>query len=266
MYKRDYAAAIEDFSEAIQIDANNAMAYANRGYAWSVQNSFDKAVSDFTEVIRLEPNDAYAFEGRGFAWAKIGVFDKSLADCTETIRLSPSKSSAYVSRGYAWTMMGEFENSIDDFTEAIRLDPIDASAYVSRGYSWWKAGNNAAALQDYGEAIRLNAEDASAYNNFAWLVSTCPIAEFRDGSKGLDYATKACELSNWETWYNIGTLAAAYAEIEQWENAVKWQKLAITLATDEKDKQGGRDRLELYKSRKPYREQPATVKDIALFK
>ena len=127
-----------------------------------------------------------------------------------------------------------------------------------------KAGNNAAALEDYSEAIRLNAEDASAYNNFAWLVSTCPIAEFRDGNKGVEYATKACELSNWETWYNIGTLSAAYAEIEEWEKAVKWQEQAIAMATDEKDKQGGRDRLELYNSRKPYREQPPSVGPIGV--
>ena len=36
------------------------------------KGSFDKALSDFTEAIRLDPNDALAYDDRGFAYANKG--------------------------------------------------------------------------------------------------------------------------------------------------------------------------------------------------
>lgn len=67
-------------------------------------------------------------------------------------------------------------------------------------------------------------------------------------------ATKACELSEWKEGSYLDTLAAAFAESGDWENAVKHQQQAIELATDEEKKQGQQVRLEFYKTQKPYRE------------
>ena len=96
---------------------------------------------------------------------------------------------------------------------------------------------------------------AASLNNLAWLYATCPQAECRDGTKAVAHASRACELRNWKNLICIAILAAAYAEAEDFDAAVKWQTKALELAPDDEElKAKLRSRRELYQAKKPYRE------------
>lgn len=110
------------------------------------------------------------------------------------------------------------------------------------------------AIADYNEAIRLDPNDADVYGAVAWLWATCPDAKHRNGKKAVEFATRACGLSDWKEAYNQGTLAAAYAELGEFEKAVEWQEKANKLYADSDAWKKGEDRLKLYKEKKPYRE------------
>ena len=133
--KKDVGRAMEDYTEAIRLDPQNAALYCNRGYLRGEQNEFDKAIADFTEAIRLDPRDPIAYLHRGHAWSEQHQYDKAVADFTETIRLNPQNAYAFRSRGHAWLDKGDQNAAVVDFTEAIRLDPRDVTAYISRGLS-----------------------------------------------------------------------------------------------------------------------------------
>src|SRR6516162_1004389 len=62
--KPDYTKAIGDFTEAIRLDPNFALAYYNRGLAYANKGNYDKAISDYTEAIRLDPNYTQAYTNR----------------------------------------------------------------------------------------------------------------------------------------------------------------------------------------------------------
>jgi hypothetical protein len=95
----------------------------------------------------------------------------------------------------------------------------------------------------------------SVLNSIAWLRATFPEQSLRDGKQAVSEATRACELTEWKDWAYLDTLAAAYAETGDFENAVKFQSQAIEPSTASADQQGGmRKRLELYRKKKPYRE------------
>jgi hypothetical protein len=49
-------------------------------------------------------------------------------------------------------------------------------------------------------------------------------------------------------------MAAACAEAGDFESAVKWQTKADDLHADDEDKRVGESRLELYRDKKPYRD------------
>ena len=51
----------------------------------------------------------------------------------------------------------------------------------------------------------------------------------------------------------LAVLAAAYAEAGDFKQAVRWQQEAIDRYLDPEDKKQGRERLELYKQKKPFR-------------
>ena len=76
----------------------------------------------------------------------------------------------------------------------------------------------------------------------------------RNGKKAVEYATKACELTGWKVGFSLDNLAAAHAESGNFEEAVKRQEVAIQAGfANEEIMKGARERLELYKAKKPYR-------------
>ena len=68
---------------------------------------------------------------------------------------------------------------------------------------------------------------------------------------------KACELTDWKIYYHIGTLAASYARDGNYDEAEKYQKMAIELVPK------GRlnefySRLRLYQYNRPYQQGKTT--------
>jgi tetratricopeptide (TPR) repeat protein len=253
--KGQYDKALADFSEAIRLDPSFASAYSNRGGTWNSLGEYAKAVADCTEAIRLNPNTANPYNNRGIAWNKMGEYDKAIADCNEVIKLAPNSGPAYNTRAAAWFGKGEDTKAIADASEAIRIAPAFVASYDTRGKAYVQTGQYDKAIPDYNKAIQLARMNALAYNDLAWLQATCPDQRYRDGQKAFQNANKAYQLDNGKSWHYIDTLAAAYAEAGDFDAAVQWETKAIALAGNAKGVEGARSRLELFKAKKPYRDE-----------
>ena len=228
----------------------DAVAYNNRGLAYIGKQEYDQAIKDCTEAIRLKPGYAEAYNNRGLAYCRKLEYDQAIKDYTEAIRLNPVEALFHNNRGQAYNRNKEYDQAIKDCTEAIRLKPDLAVAYNNRGLAYIGKQEYDQAIKDYTEAIRLNPDLAQAYDNFASLLATCPKDNVRDGKQAVEHATKACEITKWKESACMATLAAAYAESGDFEQAVKWQKKAIELGKGNED---AKQRLKLYEEGKPYR-------------
>jgi hypothetical protein len=111
-------------------------------------------------------------------------------------------------------------------------------------------------IRDYDMAIRMKPDSALAYNNLAWLLATSPSEGVRDGDRAVKLAQHAVSLE--EKANHFGTLAAAYARVGRFADAVAAQEQAISkLRAD-----GGSDkamadfqsRLSLYRAGQAYQQ------------
>src|SRR5437588_673168 len=93
--KGDNDHAIQDFDQAIRLNAKFIDAYANRGAAYSAQGKQDKAIEDFDQAIKLAPNDFQAFMNRGVAYAATGDQDRAIQDYDQAIFFNPRLAAAY---------------------------------------------------------------------------------------------------------------------------------------------------------------------------
>jgi tetratricopeptide (TPR) repeat protein len=109
------------------------------------------------------------------------------------------------------------------------------------------------AIVQFHEAIKLEPDDPGTYNDIAWDLATLPEAKQRDSKLAVEFATKACELTEWKEPAYLDTLSAAFAESGDFDAAVKWQTRAIELLTDKNEKGDYSTRFMLYQEKKPYR-------------
>lgn len=121
-------------------------------------------------------------------------------------------------------------------------------------------GSNRQAVAFYTKALEISPQYTNALNNCAWILATDTDDQVRDGTRAVELAQHACELSEWQQPVFIGTLAAAYAEAGRFDDAVKTAEKARDLA----QKQGNdavakrnSELLELYRQGKAYRERTA---------
>jgi tetratricopeptide (TPR) repeat protein len=111
------------------------------------------------------------------------------------------------------------------------------------------------AVDDFHKSIQINPASDEAYNNLAWLRATCPVESFRNGKEAVEDATKACELTHWKRSDWIDTLAAAYAEAGDFEEAIKYQKQAMNMKeVTENDFKNMQRNLSLYEQNRPNHE------------
>jgi serine/threonine-protein kinase len=160
--------------------------------------------------------------------------------------------------GSAWLEAGEFDKALDHFNKAVGRRPDSGSLYLKRGWVNLRRHRFEDALRDLDHAIRVQPRLSEAHNLRARLLATSPVQSLRNGSEAVQAATRACELAGWKSPEYLDTLAAAYAEAGDFREAVKWQEKALAdlgpaRALGSFEKQAARDRLELYRQKRPFR-------------
>jgi Zn-dependent protease len=195
--------------------------HRQRGDAHFLARRYAEAAAEYTEALSLEPDWREVLNQRGITYGKLGRDDLAVADYGAAIALAPGLAPQYLNRALAYSRMRRYD----------------------------------LAIADYQEAVRRDAAFADGWNNLAWLLATCPEERHRDGRQAIEYALRACELSDWKDARHLGTLSAAHAEVGSFAEAVRYQRQALA-DPDYEESQGdaARRRLQLYEDRRPFRQ------------
>lgn len=159
---------------------------------------------------------------------------------------------------------GEYDQAIRHFDELVELShhPWD---HGWRGETLYLLGRYGEACDSYELVLRLKPGDRSAMYHLAHLKASCENPALRDGKTAVDLATRVCEISDWKNWIDVSVLAAAYAEIEDWEQAERVASMALELAPDE-EKGRRKHRLDQYRQHRPFRSSPEINRSLIIRK
>ena len=249
----DYDLAISKFTESIKLDPKNNSAFNNRGLTYRDKKDYDAAIADFNSALGIKA-DWFVYYNRGTTYYEKRDSDPAIADFTKALKLNSKDTgervNCLIGRAHAYFDKEKAEPAMNDLNAAIKLDQRRPDAYVLRGILHKIDHEYRKSLEDYEKAVGLDPTDPRSYEVEAFLLSVCPMPKYRDGKKAIGYATKACNLTQWKAADSLETLAAAYAEAGQFDDAIKWQAHAAEIdpkAVDEK-------RLALYQQTQPFRE------------
>jgi tetratricopeptide (TPR) repeat protein len=151
----DNAGAIAAYTRAIELDKKYPDAYNNRGVAYLSQQDYAAAVADFSRALELAPSDA-AYNNRGSIYFSQAKFEESIADFTAAIKIKPS-AETYTNRGVGYQRTSRDDLALADYEAAIKLKPQFGRAYVLRGLMLLKrGGQDTAAWKDLNQGFQLD--------------------------------------------------------------------------------------------------------------
>ena len=191
-----------------------------------------------------------------------GEFGEAEALLREATRLRPDYADAYANLGVLHVVQGRSADALPPLEKAVRLAPRKATAWRNYAEALGSAGRSADAVRAFRAALDVEPEDANALEGLAWILATAPDAAVRDGRAAVDLATRAAALTGDSMPNVLDTLAAAYAEIRRYAEAIGAAERALGLARSRGDSDLAQQielRLDLYRRGQPYRERSANV-------
>jgi tetratricopeptide (TPR) repeat protein len=249
--------AIEHFTRLIQADPANTSWPLYRGSAYREIGKYDEGIKDYDGLIAKHPTVYTYWNNRASIKITAKRYASAIADLDKAAELSPNAAIIYRNRGHAKLHNKDYAGAIADCDKAIQLEPTAAAPLVYRGQAREKLGQFAAAGKDLEEALRVEPLYATGLNARAWFLATAPDDKLRDGPAALKLIEQACDLTDWKTGSYLDTLAAASAACGKFDDAVRYQEAALRdkkFAEDADKADEARQRLGLYRQKKPYRQ------------
>ncbi|CAN8245262.1 unnamed protein product [Cochlearia groenlandica] len=136
--------------------ADEAKAKGNAAFS---SGDFIAAVNHFTEAINLSPTNHVLFSNRSAAHASLNRYDEALSDAKKTVELKPDWAKGYSRLGAAYLGLNQLEESVDAYTKGLEIDPSNEA--LKSGLSDAKASSAssrsraaAAAPNPFGDAFQ----------------------------------------------------------------------------------------------------------------
>jgi tetratricopeptide (TPR) repeat protein len=164
--------AIQNFSKAIQLNPQYALAYLNRATAYKQVQEFQKSLVDYNQVISLNPKFSVAYYNRALLkQTKLNDMQGALADYNQAISINPKLLQAYYNRAILKAdKLNDMQGALADYNQAISINPKLLQAYYNRALlKADKLNDMQGALADYNQAISINPKLSQAYYSRAIL-------------------------------------------------------------------------------------------------
>jgi len=209
--------------EASQRQPEAAWTHFELGRVLFTQEKDAAARAEFEACLAKQPEHTKAMYSLGVVARRAGDLDEARKRWEQVIEKNPKVIEPYVS-------LAELGLSERDFAE---------------GERWLRAG-----LEQAPDAPGLA-------NGLAWILATSTDDEQRNGAEAVRLAEKVCELTKRGRHEYLDTLAAAYAEVGRFDEAVKTATESVRLADEAGAKESAetyRQRSALYEKQQPYRD------------
>ncbi len=254
MYANDRAL----WQTTLRRNSNSWMAHNNLGFNLNKEGQTDEAIIHFQKALEIKPDYRDAHYNLGNAYINKGKLAEAIAELKTVLRLKPEDINAQESLAEALLKLGKAAEAIPYCKAVVAAKPEDAHAHFALGWACQAANRPEQALANYKEAVRLAPDTPQCLNALAWIYATSPKAEMRNGAEAVRLADRACQITKRHNTEMLDTLAAAYAEAGRFDEAIKTTEEIRALAVSAHNPgmvDTARQRLELYKAGKPYRDE-----------
>jgi tetratricopeptide (TPR) repeat protein len=256
MLERQLAGARTDH-ERQELTEQFAAANFNLGMTLVSSGDFTEAGNYLQRTIELEPDHVEALINLGAVFGRARNPEMAVKTLQRAVELSPTSIPARVNLAAALSASGEFAAAIPHYEAILVAEPNSANAHAHLARALIELGRLEPAAEHLQAAVELNPLDFAATLTLAWLQATSSIEALRDGAAALELAQRLNSASRGENPMVLDVLAAAFAELGDFESAVATINNAITRLGDRNPslRQLLVDRLKQYEAQQPLRDE-----------
>jgi len=199
------------FEHALDVNPDSFASTSNLAVIYQEKGQIETAEKLFCHALELSPTLAEANIGLASILVNRGDLDQAFDHFQRALDKSPQSDRANAGIAVIYLRRGETQRAIEHFRRALTPDPSIAAPTL--------LGNKRAAIAD----------------RLARILATSPRQESRHGEEALSWAKEAVELTKSRCLMCLDTLAAAYAELGQFEKAIHTVEDAAKRAQRSKD-------------------------------
>jgi tetratricopeptide (TPR) repeat protein/peroxiredoxin len=248
-----FVEAKSHLQKALLIKPDDASIYLSLGLIAKAQRNPGKAIENYQRALELKPDYAEAYSNLGMVMHEQKKLEEAIKHYLKAIEVKPDYTEAKFNLANALYVQGKMDEALRYYNQVVTIMPKHPMVLTRLGDVYRSKGEPAKAIKYYSSVLELQQNFPLAMNGLAWIHATHPDAKWRDGAKAVALAERCCQITQNRMVPALNTLAAAYAEMGRFEDAAKWQIMAI-----ERTKEGNQteleERLKLYETGKPYRE------------
>ena len=184
----------------------------------------------WTHTLACTSDNVIAHNNLGNALLQKGKVDEAIAHFQKALEIKPDYAEAHNNLGNALLQKGNVDEAITHYQKALEIKPDYAEAHNNLGNALLKKGRVDEAIAHYQMALQIKPVYPQALNNLAWALATSPQALLRNGNQAVELAQQANQLTGGESPIILHTLAAAYAEVGRFGDALRSAQKAYELA------------------------------------
>ena len=253
------------WNHTLAVTNDNDTAHNNLGYLFMQHGELDSAISQFQAALEIRSRHAAAHYNIGgaiiennlaTALARKGLIDDAISHCEKAVKLRPDYGDPYFNLGSLLFQQGRIDEAIAQWQKALATQPDDAGFHSALANAFLKKGLYKDAITEYDHAVRIAPHDPLARNDLAWLLATSSDASIRDGTRALELAQQAVQLSGGKDPVYLRTFAAACAESGRFTDAEQTARQALQAANVQGNSalaNALQDEIALYELGLPYR-------------
>ncbi len=254
MYQGDTDKAIDCMRRATAINDKFNWAWHDLGEFLVYKNDYAGAEHAFQMALSstwFDGDKKNIYVELGNLLVTTGRYPEAIADFQNALALAPDQPDIQTELGQCFIRNQQPDQASIAFQNAIRSQPNNAEARLGLAMILESNRNNTGAIAQYRKVVELQTNSIIALNNLAWLLATATDARLRNGKEAVPLAEHACQLTQNQQAFLIGTLAAAYAEAGRFDDATAAAQKAhdVALASGQKEIADRNEQLmEIYKS------------------
>jgi len=161
-----YAQAVDSWSRAISLDANNEEYYFKRGYSYLKLNRIDNALLDFTSAIQNENKNPEYMYYRGLCYFEKGDYTNALWNLEDALKLDPKHLDCFLYKIKTLSALNRYRDGIEDCRKMLKngdTENPNPEILVQRALLYQKQNIPESAARDIKDVLKMSFNNPRVY-------------------------------------------------------------------------------------------------------